>query len=798
MVGRDAIQLAIIVLCSARASAQPYSSSYDDDENLYDDGDSSTNLDDYTTMDSSGSDTSGTYYEGSYETITTNGCVPSLIADAVCNNRNNNPWCGYDGGDCCECTCISNDFHECGYYDFDCLSPGGDKCDTSSSTDKQSVTTATTSSDTPISSNFDTYESDATGEECFPAYVGNGDCNPESNNPSCAYDGGDCCACTCVKAGYDGRCDYLNCTDPSVVDSALQCDGQLADIPFCSPGIQMEWLVETSEQALALANAVNCSDGEFNVEWRGRVVVQQTIYVGSGTTVNITGGGSSATLDGNGTTGIFSLENSSLTLSDIVVSNGSAAFGGAIAALGSTLKLYRTSFIENHATYNGGAIFALNASKVDFDGETVFFRNHAGTAGLSGHGGGMFASEDSIVTLSGPTTLADNYAGLGGGAFYVGHRTRLAWNGLTRFFANDCGSTGGALYAHVWSSVWWTGTTQFMDNSAARGGALSLYVDANVYWSGDTLFEGNSASNEGGAVFVEEGSRISWGGTTSFLNNSAQSGGAVLLTGGAHVGWSGPTLFMNNVASTDGGAVGSRAFNPDASNEISFLAIKGETKFDGNECLGNGGALAMLGLVKLSLQGRYLTFSGNSAGFGGGAVSISGTSVGPVFWGVTFELNRALFGGGVHVTGSGIDATATDDGIPNESPVSFVGCMFTGNTASSSGGAVNSASGNDLFVHSSFVGNTAKAGGALRVAGETSVENCSFVDNSSDVGGGPAVSNFGSIDQLNDSSFSRNFLNCGQGTYLAFDEVSNKTFRNGLCSQTQSCFEFYRVFVECL
>ena len=51
----------------------------------------------------------------------TGGCVSDWIADGYCDSGNNNADCGnYDGGDCCECTCMDAEF-TCG--NFDCRDP---------------------------------------------------------------------------------------------------------------------------------------------------------------------------------------------------------------------------------------------------------------------------------------------------------------------------------------------------------------------------------------------------------------------------------------------------------------------------------------------------------------------------------------------------------------------------------------------------------------------------------------------------------------------------------------------------
>ena len=47
----------------------------------------------------------------------------SWIADGSCDSINNNIECGYDGGDCCECTCSRDRLYPCGFNGFDCLDP---------------------------------------------------------------------------------------------------------------------------------------------------------------------------------------------------------------------------------------------------------------------------------------------------------------------------------------------------------------------------------------------------------------------------------------------------------------------------------------------------------------------------------------------------------------------------------------------------------------------------------------------------------------------------------------------------
>ena len=61
----------------------------------------------------------GTPYEMSMYENCTDGVV-EYIGDGNCDGINNTPDCGYDGGDCCICTCI--DSMAC-TFNFNCLDP---------------------------------------------------------------------------------------------------------------------------------------------------------------------------------------------------------------------------------------------------------------------------------------------------------------------------------------------------------------------------------------------------------------------------------------------------------------------------------------------------------------------------------------------------------------------------------------------------------------------------------------------------------------------------------------------------
>ena len=73
-------------------------------------------------------DTSSTYvrYTADVEEVIYPDCEvdrPHWIGDGYCDDAQYNiEECGWDGGDCCSCTCVSA-LHTCGENRYDCLDP---------------------------------------------------------------------------------------------------------------------------------------------------------------------------------------------------------------------------------------------------------------------------------------------------------------------------------------------------------------------------------------------------------------------------------------------------------------------------------------------------------------------------------------------------------------------------------------------------------------------------------------------------------------------------------------------------
>ncbi len=95
-----------------------------------------------------------------YESCT-NGTVAD-IGNGRCDAALNVASCGYDGGDCCPCTCSNGPDHSCSDNNFDCVYPD---CDDLTTTSEETT--------------------------CNEEWIGDGWCDDINNNAGCSWDGGD-------------------------------------------------------------------------------------------------------------------------------------------------------------------------------------------------------------------------------------------------------------------------------------------------------------------------------------------------------------------------------------------------------------------------------------------------------------------------------------------------------------------------------------------------------------------------------------------------------------------------------
>lgn len=314
--------------------------------------------------------------------------------------------------------------------------------------------------------------------------INHGCCNNE-NNIIAAYslEGGDCCAysCTTDRLYPYGIWGY-NCSDPDVFGDADGSKNEPASVGICLNDYNETLVVNDTTSAASLAEAISCFTGQmFDVVWRGSVSIDRTIFISDGTTVNVTGEGLKAEVNGNWRMRLFMVEDATLHIDGLVLSNGNATNGGAIAAMRSNVSLNQTVFRGNMASGFGGAIYIGKSSTLAWK-TTKFAGNHSGRGG-----GAVTVSVSSTCAWSGPTDFFNNTAGDGGGAVYVNNQSTVFGNGVANFNNNAAYSTGGAMFVEMNSTASWDGMVSFVGNTADSGGALFVGTYSGVSWNGETF-----------------------------------------------------------------------------------------------------------------------------------------------------------------------------------------------------------------------------------------------------------------------------------------------------------------------
>jgi len=158
---------------------------------------------------------------------------PSFVGDGWCDSLTyNNANCNYDGGDCCSQTCKASWWNYCGINGYNCINPlyatSAPTSVPALSSNPSSLPTAQSAVPTPIPTS--PYN-----------FVGDGICDATYNNAANNWDGGDCCASTCVSGTPPtgnpcGQYPYI-CLNPAATDScAVAGDAKLGN-GFCNPGV---------------------------------------------------------------------------------------------------------------------------------------------------------------------------------------------------------------------------------------------------------------------------------------------------------------------------------------------------------------------------------------------------------------------------------------------------------------------------------------------------------------------------------------------------------------------------------
>ncbi|MBE6823955.1 MAG: hypothetical protein E7513_01275 [Ruminococcaceae bacterium] len=347
--------------------------------------------------------------------------------------------------------------------------------------------------------------------------------------------------------------------------------------------------------------------------------------------------------------------------------------GGAIYSNNNTLQLSGVIMNGNSTGYYGGAVTARGASVV-IDNNCQFV-NNTGVTGVAVYfrDGGTYELTDVSVTNNIATAN-------GSGVVYITNGGTLDINRLTA--SGNVNNNGGVIYSsgtvaisvensNLNSNTAWNyggaidhrssgsltvSNTYISNNTAKYGGAMNTNSAANIYILNSQLID-NSATEFGGAVYANGTGTINISDNSIFNNNTSKSAGAIYLDKGASAIITDATLEGNTSSGGDGGAI---------------LVLDSTTE---------GTATTNLSLTNVTLKN-------NVASAKGGAISTDTSSPNLMISATNcdFSDNASLgAGGGAVEIQNGNCASATD---PTQLKIIFSNCTFTGNTAKTTGGAI--------------------------------------------------------------------------------------------------------------
>ncbi|MCI7290851.1 MAG: hypothetical protein MR504_01470, partial [Methanobrevibacter woesei] len=485
---------------------------------------------------------------------------------------------------------------------------------------------------------------------------------------------------------------------------------------------------------------INCDEGAAFNNGNGYMLVNGSSFVN-----NSGAGGSSGA--------IFSNSNSQLEIYDSSFINNSAiSSGGAIFINGaSDIYIENSEFTDNSALSSGDAIYVNGANANLTIADSIFTNNNVESRGdvnfivsdFTHLENAINAVDDELVLDSDVTMTdaeADRYTnGITinkditidakghtidarelGRIFNIANGATLTLNNAV--LINGRADKGGAIYNDGTLNI---NNVTFKDNAADNwGGAI---YDNGVVTVVDSTFNGNDIINRGSSSTDYGGAAIFSNGdlkvdNSIFTNNIKNYENGDCLTGA--ITSYGDVTVTNSYFANNSGRWGA-AFSSADYNDKDLVTIIDNCTFIDNRGLYGAGIWSWG--TDFSITDSIFT---DNTAFGkgnmtpnnnnGGAIAVYGATSTGVISGSTFIGNDAHYGGAI--------AIAENDGILIKDST------FINNTAIAGGGAVEfdaalAGTNNVTIENSTFIGNSAAQGGAITTSEKLTVTGSTFINN---------------------------------------------------------------------
>ncbi len=265
----------------------------------------------------------------------------------------------------------------------------------------------------------------------------------------------------------------------------------------------------------AIAAAGNCNIIQFGVT--GTILLSSGHYLISGETLTIQGPGANLlTLNAQGASRLFLIENAVVNMSGLTLLNG---------------LVNSTNYLSN---FVGGAIDSETNSRVTLD-HMELLNNAAKDCGfLCGLGGGIYSGTGTSLTIT-DSFLNNNQALDGGGGVEFDSLAGGQLIVANSAFYNNNGSLGfgGGLEAVSGTASVYNST--FNSNSASEGGGIAVDGGANALLGNNTI-SGNTSNSGVGGAFAATSSGVVAVNNTIMANSTAGSDCSTSIAWFGHAG----------------------------------------------------------------------------------------------------------------------------------------------------------------------------------------------------------------------------------------------------------------------
>ena len=329
-----------------------------------------------------------------------------------------------------------------------------------------------------------------------------------------------------------------------------------------------------------------------------------TLVLGQGelditTDITISGPDERITISGDNDTRIFDVSASTVSISNLVLTNASTqeTFGGAIRVSGAELTLTNCEVSNNFCAGDGGGIGTEAA------GGNLILINSEFSNNVALGSGGAISSCDSEVSLTNCEIFNNMASESGGGVSAKIFEDVVVSLALTNCVITDnsaSGPRGGGVYAadlsmaSISDSVFSGNAANSNGINQGNGGGFSGY-DISTLNIQNCTFSENESTFFGGGVSIEYCTNATVSNST-LTENSSNIGGGLASYSGDSIAVTNCTI-IGNSSETPGGGIYNQATGTQI---ISNCTITGNTSNDDERNRGGGGIRAALTSLEIS------------------------------------------------------------------------------------------------------------------------------------------------------------------------------------------------------